>query len=90
MEFSKVEKYTARVSDKYFVTDNERFMYVKFELVLPDRIVFKAGQYVSLKINEIGERRSYSIASMPDDNHGFHLLTEMINQGKGSEYLKNI
>lgn len=90
MEFSKAEKFTARVSDKYYVSDNERFLYLKFELVLPDRMVFQAGQYVSLKINEVGERRCYSIVSTPDDNHGFHLLVEIINDGKGSDYLKNI
>ncbi|MEI8232307.1 MAG: FAD-binding oxidoreductase [bacterium] len=90
MEFSKPEKFTARVSDKYFLTDNERFLYLKFELVLPDRISFQAGQYVSLKIHEQGERRSYSIVSTPDDNHGFHLLTEIVGEGKGSQFLKNI
>ena len=90
MEFSKPEKFTARVSDKYYVSENERFLYIKFELVLPDRITFQAGQYVSLKINDKGERRSYSIASTPDDNHGFHLLVEIVDDGKGSDYLKSI
>ena len=90
MEFSKPQKYTARVSDKYFISDNERFLYVKFELISPDRISYQAGQYVSIKINEEGERRSYSIASTPDDNHGFHLLVEITPEGKGSEFLKKI
>lgn len=90
MEFSRPQKYTARVSDKYFVSENERFLYVKFELVLPDRISCQAGQYVSLKINEAGERRSYSIASTPDDTHGFHLLIEMVREGKGSRYLQEL
>ena len=90
MEFSKPQKYIARVSDKYFVSDNEKFLYVKFELINPDRIEFVAGQYVSVKINEMGERRSYSIASTPDDNHGFHLLVEIFPQGKGSEFFRNI
>lgn len=90
MEFAKAQKYTARVSDKYYLTDNEKFLYVKFELVLPDRIGYQAGQYVSIKVNEVGERRSYSIVSTPDDNHGFHLLAEMIPAGKGSEFLKQI
>lgn len=84
------EKYLVRVSDKYFVSENERFLYVKFELVLPDRINYQAGQYVSFKINEVGERRSYSIASTPDDNHGFHILAEIIDDGKGSEFFKKI
>lgn len=90
MEFTKPQKFSARVSDKYFVSDNERFLYVKFELVLPDRIVFHAGQYLSLKVSELGERRSYSIASTPDDNHGFHLLVEIVPGGKGSGYLLSL
>ena len=90
MEFAKPQKYTARISDKYFVSDNQRFLYTKLELVLPDRIEYVAGQYVSLKVNETGERRSYSIATTPDDNHGVHLLAEMVKDGKGSEYLKHI
>ncbi len=89
MEFAKAQKYTARVSDKYYLTENEKFLYVKFELVLPDRITYLAGQYVSIKVNEQGERRSYSIASSSDDNHGFHILAEMIEGGKGSEFLKH-
>ena len=90
MQFSKPQKFVARVSDKYCVSDNERYLYLKFELINPDRICFVAGQYVSLKINEEGERRSYSIVSTPDDNHGFHLLIETTEAGKGSEYLQKI
>ena len=90
MGMMKPEKYLARVSDKYFVSENERFLYVKFELVKPDRMEYLAGQYVSLQINETGERRCYSIASTPDDNHGFHILAEIVNGGKGSEFLKNL
>jgi NAD(P)H-flavin reductase len=90
MEMSKPQKYTARVSDKYFLTENEKFVYLKFELVLPDRIEYKAGQYVSIKINEVGERRSYSIASTSSDNHGFHLIVEVVGEGKGSNFLKNL
>ena len=90
MEFAKPQKYSAKVSDKYYVTENGKFLYIKFELILPDRIDFESGQYVSLKVSELGERRSYSIASTPDDNHGFHLLAEIIKGGKGSTYLDNL
>ena len=84
------QKYTARVSDKYFVSDNEKFLYVKFELITPDRISYQAGQYVSILINELGERRSYSIASTSSDEHGFHLIVEINEAGKGSSFFKNI
>lgn len=90
MEFSTPKKYKARVSDKYFVTDNEKFVYVKFELIAPDRISYQAGQYVSILINKEGERRSYSIASTPDDDHGFHLLVEISDGGKGGSFFKDI
>lgn len=90
MQFSKPQKYTTRVSDKYFVSENERFLYLKLELVLPDLVEYLAGQYVSVKVNELGERRSYSIATTPDDNHGVHLLAEIIENGKGSKYLQQI
>lgn len=90
MEFAKPQKFTARLSDKYFVSENGRFLYLKFELVTPDRIEFRAGQYISLKINDKGERRSYSLASTPDDYHGFHLLAEIIPGGKGSAYLSEL
>lgn len=90
MELVKAQKYSARLADKYYVSDNRRFLYAKFELIIPDRISYQAGQYMSFKVNEVGERRSYSIVSTPDDNHGFHILAEMIEGGKGSEFLQNL
>ncbi len=90
MEFAKAQRYSARVSDKYYVSESERFLYVKFELVLPDRIEYQSGQFVSLKINERDERRCYSMASTPDDNHGFHLMAEIVEGGKGSEFLQKL
>lgn len=83
-------KYAARLSDKYYVSENKRFLLLKFELVEPNEIKFEAGQYVSLKISEKGERRSYSIASTPDNTHGFNLLAEMVAGGAGSGYLQNL
>lgn len=65
-------------------------MYLKFELIKPDRIDFMAGQYVSVQINENGERRSYSIANPGDDTHGFHLIVEMVGEGKGTNYFRNL
>lgn len=90
MEFVKAQKFTARVSEKYFLNDLESYLLVKLELVAPDRIQFAAGQYVSIKVNDSGERRSYSIASTPDVDHGITLVAEMIPNGKGSEYLKHL
>jgi NAD(P)H-flavin reductase len=90
MEFAKPEQFKVRVSDTYFVSENEEFLYIKFELVSPDCITFESGQYVSIRVNELGERRSYSIANTPDDTHGFHIVAKIIPGGKGSEYLKSL
>lgn len=87
MEFAKAQKYRAKVSDIYPLNDNQTFRLVKLEMLEPGRIDFHAGQYVSLKVNENGERRSYSIASTPDVNHGITLVAEIVPEGKGSEYL---
>lgn len=80
----------ARLSDRYYLSDNERFLLLKFELVEPNEIIFEAGQYVSLKISDKGDRRSYSIASTPDNKHGISLLAEIVPDGKGSNYLKSL
>jgi len=90
MEFSKPQVYIVQVSDKYYVSESKRYLMVKFELLSPDRIAYQAGQYISFKINEKGERRSYSIASTTEDNHGFHILAEILENGIGSEFLKNL
>lgn len=83
-------KYKARLSDKYYLSENQRFLLLKFELVEPNEIAFLAGQYVSLKVSEKGERRSYSIASTPDNTHGFSLLAEIVQGGLGSSYLQKL
>ena len=90
MEFSKPQKFSARVSEKYFLTENNHFLYVKFELVLPDRIHFRAGQYMSFALGEDGARRSYSIATTPDNEHGFCIAAEMVPGGLGSAFLQNL
>jgi len=85
-----INKYKTRLSDKLFLTENGRFLYLKFELTEPNIIEFEAGQYVSIKINEQGERRSYSIVSTPDNTHGITLVAEMVSKGLGSEYLSGL
>lgn len=86
MEYKKAAKYQTRVSEKYYLTENKKFLLVKLELVKPTELEFVAGQYVSIKVNERGERRSYSIVSTPDLTHGITLVAEMIDGGKGSEF----
>lgn len=90
MQFSKPQKYRVRLSDKYLLGDSQHFLYAKFELVEPNKISFVAGQYVSLLVGVDGVRRSYSIVTTPDNEHGFALLVELIEGGRGSEFLQKL
>lgn len=82
------QQYRARFEDK--VVHNEKFTQFKFELVEPHEMPFVAGQYVSIKVSERGDRRSYSISSSPDINHGFETLVDLTPGGMGSTLLNNL
>ncbi|MGD9129877.1 MAG: FAD-binding oxidoreductase [Candidatus Woesebacteria bacterium] len=83
-----VQTYTAILEDKQVY--NEKFTHYSFELKNPHRLEFKAGQYVSFLISADGLRRSYSIISTPDIQHGFEILVEPIAGGKGTAYLESL
>jgi len=85
------QKYITKVIEKYYLTENEKYLLVKLELLEENNTInFVAGQYVSVKINELGERRSYSIASTPDVDHAVSLVVEVVPGGKGSEFLSKV
>lgn len=90
MSIPKPQQYRARVSEKYYLNESKKYLLIKLELVTPNVIEYLAGQYVSLKINPEGERRSYSIASAPDLKHGVSIVAEIFPEGKGSKYLENL
>ncbi len=90
MKAIRPQKYQAKLAEKYYLSENKRFLLLKFELVDPPRIEFEAGQYVSLLVGKEGIRRSYSIVSTPDKTHGFELLVEILPQGLGSKYVEQL
>lgn len=55
-------------------------------LVPQHQMEYKAGQYLSLKINAEGERRSYSLASWPTQEK-LELMVDTSPMGKGSQYI---
>lgn len=87
-DIQKPQQFLARLED--FRQLNEKFIHLSFELVEPHRISFQAGQYVSVKVDEQGTRRSYSIVSRPDIEHGFELLVDISPDGIGSQFLQNL
>jgi len=51
-----------------------------------EEVSFLPGQFVSLKVNEEGLRRSYSVASLPDGKK-IELLIDVSPMGVGSQYV---
>jgi ferredoxin-NADP reductase len=80
--------YTARLEDK--VTLTPRFIQYMFELKNPLQMPFEAGQYVSIKVADRGDRRSYSICSSPNIQHGFELMVDLKPNGVGVQYLEGL
>lgn len=84
----KAQEYTAIFENKEIY--NEKFEHYHFELKNPHTLNFQAGQYVSLKVNDAGIHRAYSICSDCDINHGIEILLDVTPQGVGVSYLQNL
>jgi len=53
---------------------------------LDGKLDYEAGQYISIKVNDEGERRSYSLASYPGED-GLQIVVDVTPMGKGSKYI---
>lgn len=84
----KAQEYTAIFENKEVL--NEKFEHYHFELKNPYTLAFQAGQYASLKVNDAGIHRAYSICSDPDIDHGIEILLDVTPQGVGVSYLQNL
>lgn len=80
--------YTARLADRFI--HNPKFTQYSFELVQPNQMKFDAGQYASVSVDAAGHRRSYSICSTPDNDHGFDLFVDVEPNGLGVQYLDKL
>ncbi len=78
----------AKLADK--VTFNDVFVQYFFEFVEPAAVEIQAGQYVSMKVSDRGERRSYSICNAPAETHGFELLVDVSPKGLGTTFLESL
>ncbi len=84
-----MQTYKAKVSSHELLAGS--FQYLHLELVDPDRIGFKVGQYVIFSIDVVrGVRRNYSIASQSTMDHAIEFLVDVKPGGPGSEFLKNL
>jgi NAD(P)H-flavin reductase len=82
------QPFTAKLSDKIIL--NDKFQHLYFELEQPNVMEFEAGQYISLALPGTSERRSYSLCSAPEKNHGFELMIDISPHGKGVQYLESL
>ncbi|MEN8253145.1 MAG: FAD-binding oxidoreductase [Patescibacteria group bacterium] len=82
------QQFTAKLQDK--IDLNDKYVKYSFELIEPNKMEFLAGQYISIKVNENGSRRSYSICSSPKVDHGFELLVDIEPNGVGVSYLQSL
>ncbi len=71
---------------------------LSFAMRSPERLVFRAGQFVSLAVTpgeaspgpDVLPRRSYSIASQSDAGDVLRFIIRVIPAGKASEYLMSL
>lgn len=82
--FSKIARLENRINH------NEKYMQLHFSLAEPFSQPFLAGQYVSIKIGERQDLRSYSICSSPTSLDGFDLLIDVTPHGIGTTFLQNL
>jgi NAD(P)H-flavin reductase len=84
-----VHRFIAKVVKIHQLTDDVR--QIDLQLIEPEEIVFKAGQFVSFEVPDARTGRTvtrpYSIASAPGSPHKISLLLNLIPGGPGSTYL---
>lgn len=77
MNFKAKVEFTKKINEKIYV--------MRLRLVDPEEIDFKAGQFVSIDVG--GDiRRSYSIASDPDDKNFVDIYNDIAPMGPGSKF----
>lgn len=81
-----VAKYNVKILAKE--QPMEGYWLVSFER--PEGFDYHAGQYISIKVNDEGQRRSYSLASFPEDTEKLQIMVDITPMGLGSVYINEI
>ena len=80
-----VGQFEAEVEKVTELTHDIRGMYL--QLIEPQRIEFKAGQYIDLLIPGTSEWRSYSMANPPSRRSGIEIMVKLMPGGLFSSYV---
>lgn len=81
-----LQLFKTKLSKKTKLTSNVFLFH--FDILGNKKLNFKAGQYVILKIKD--KTRLYSIVSSQDKKDSFELIVEIIPNGVGSIYFRNL
>lgn len=84
----KPQMLKAKLADK--LVFNDKYSQYNFSLVQPHVLEFDPGQYVSIVVDEHGDRRSYSICSKPENKDAFDLLIDHTPAGVGTKFLQSL
>ena len=80
-----MQDYQAKISEKKYLTLNT--LEITVELISPDEILFKAGQYMEFVLP--GAVKSYAILSVPDHNRSLKFCIHVDTKEKESELIRN-
>ncbi|MDE3110933.1 MAG: 2Fe-2S iron-sulfur cluster binding domain-containing protein [Acidobacteriota bacterium] len=83
---SPIGKFLAEVDAIEYLTHD--IVGLKLGLIEPERISFKAGQYVDVLVPGTSETRSYSMANPPSRDGEVELMVKLMAGGLFSEYLR--
>ncbi|GIW64782.1 MAG: hypothetical protein KatS3mg092_0715 [Patescibacteria group bacterium] len=85
-----IKNFSAVLKNKIFL--NEKIIYLNFQTTNDFKLEYQAGQYLIAKIPKDNQKlnRLYSIASYNNDKTSFDLLIEIVDNGLGSNYFKNL
>jgi NAD(P)H-flavin reductase len=86
MNLPRPHKFLSEVLLKEFLDPAQKFLQITFKTEKPVQLC--AGQYFSFRINEKGERRSYSVSA--NDGNEFEIVVDISPEGAGSEFLKKL
>lgn len=78
----------AKLANK--IVHNNKYLQLSFALLQPFVQPFQAGQYISIKIGENGELRSYSICSSPENQEQIDLMIDVTPHGIGTSFLQQL
>lgn len=87
MTIIKPKRYTAQIVGKQYLNVGQRFLSLRLEVESEEPLHYYAGQYLTILLDGDDERRSYSIANIPDGSNIVELVIEIIPDGKCAQYI---